>query len=176
MDYRRAYRPGASYFFTAVTERRRPILVTYVDQLRDAVRATRTRYPFAIDAIVVLPDHLHTVWTLPEGDANFSLRWRELKRRFTRVLPLSARGEPSASRARKGEQAVWQRRFWEHLIRDEQDYAAHVDYIHFNPVKHGLVAEPYDWPHSSFHRYVKAGWYPERWHHRLELSDDVGRE
>ncbi|MGO1077045.1 REP-associated tyrosine transposase [Inquilinus sp. CA228] len=176
MDYRRAYRPGATYFFTLVTEARRPILVAHLDSLRDAFRVTRKRHPFEIDAIVVLPDHLHAVWTLPEGDSDFSLRWREIKRRYTQSLPSSAHGARSPSRERKGERAIWQRRFWEHLVRDEDDFAAHVDYVHFNPVKHGLVTEVYDWPHSSFHRYVRLGWYPPRWGSGLNIPETAGRE
>jgi putative transposase len=176
MDYRRAYRPGATYFFTVVTEARRPILVSHIGLLREAFRATQARHPFTIDAIVVLPEHLHAVWTLPDGDGDFSLRWREIKRRFTQGLPSSAHVARSPSRKRQGERSIWQRRFWEHLLRDEQDYAAHVDYVHFNPVKHGLVTEVYDWPHSSFHRYVRLGWSPPRWGAGLGFPETVGRE
>jgi len=119
------------------------------------------RYPFTIEAAVVLPDHLHCLWTLPAGDDDFSTRWRQIKAGFSRALP---RGEPrSLSRQRQGERGVWQRRFWEHRVRDERDFEQHADYIHFNPVKHGLVERPVDWPYSSLHRWVRSGALPRDW-------------
>jgi putative transposase len=133
----------------------------YIDELRRAFRETRKHHPFTADAVVVLPDHLHAIWTLPEGDKDFATRWRLIKSTFSRSLPT---GEPiSASRAAKGERGIWQRRYWEHTIRDESDFARHVDYIHINPVKHGLVTRISDWPYSSFHRMVKSGVYPADW-------------
>ncbi len=117
--------------------------------------------PFTIDAIVILPEHLHAVWTLPAGDNDFALRWRLIKTTFSRNLPHVERR--SASRVAKGERGIWQRRYWEHLIRDEEDFARHVDYIHFNPVKHHRVKNVSDWPHSSFHRYVQDGILPMDW-------------
>ncbi len=129
--------------------------------LRAAFRETRRRHPFTIDAIVVLPDHLHAVWTLPEGDADFATRWRLIKGDFSRRLPDGER--VSASRRQKGERGVWQRRFWEHTLRDEDDFTRRVDYIHFNPVKHGHAVRARDWPYSSFHRMVRLGIYPEDW-------------
>jgi putative transposase len=124
------------------------------------VREQRRR-PFAIDAIVVLPDHLHCIWTLPPGDADFSSRWHEIKARFSARVAL---GEPlSARRCHKGERGIWQRRFWEHGIRDERDFERCADYIHWNPVKHGYARFPLDWPHSSLHRYVERGVYRKDW-------------
>jgi putative transposase len=114
-----------------------------------------------VDAIVVLPDHLHAIWTLPEGDADFAVRWRLIKSAFSRGMPHGER--ISVSRAAKNERGFWQRRYWEHTLRDERDLARHMDYIHFNPVKHGLVARVRDWPYSSFHRMVKLGIYPADW-------------
>jgi putative transposase len=136
-------------------------LTDHIDKLRTAFRETRQHHPFTIDAIVVLPDHLHTIWTLPEGDADFSTRWRLIKSAFSRNLDTPEM--ISQSRAAKGERGIWQRRYWEHTIRDDNDLARHVDYIHINPVKHRLVARVRDWPHSSFHRMVRLGTYPEDW-------------
>jgi putative transposase len=166
-SYRRNFVPGGSYFFTVnLWDRRSGLLTEHVDALRVAFRETRVRHPFAIDAIVILPDHLYAIWTLPEGDADFALRWRLIKGTFSRTLP---RGEAiSQSRAGKGERGIWQRRYWEHTLRNEADPARHVDYIHFNPVKHGHVTRVRDWPHSSFHRMVKLGVYPDDW------AGDVG--
>lgn len=117
--------------------------------------------PFSINTIVVLPEHLHCIWTLPEGDDDFSTRWRLIKDAFSKAIPA---GEArSASRVQKRERGIWQRRFWEHVLRDENDFAIHVDYIHYNPVKHGLVDRPIDWPYSSLHRFVKQGVLPPDW-------------
>jgi putative transposase len=161
-SYRRNFVAGGSYFFTVnLADRRVRLLTDKVDLLRAAFRDTRRRHPFAIDAVAVLPDHLHTIWTLPEGDDNFAIRWQLIKAGFSRGLP---QGEPvSASRLRKRERGIWQRRCWEHTLRDEGDFARHVDYIHFNAVKHGHVERVADWPFSSFHRMVRLGFYPENW-------------
>lgn len=121
------------------------------------------RYPFEIDAIVVLPEHLHCIWTLPEGDADYSTRWRLIKTMFSRRCGDEVRGEVSAARRHKKEQAVWQRRFWEHVIRDQEDWVRHVEYIHYNPVRHGLAKAPKDWEYFSFHRYVQEGKYDLMW-------------
>ncbi len=160
--YRRSRAPGGTFFFTVnLLDRHSDILVQQIDALRDAVRRVRSRAPFRIDAWVVLPDHMHCLWTLPEGDADFPSRWRAIKTAFSKSLPT---GEArSAVMTRRGERGIWQRRYWEHTIRDDRDYAAHVDYVHFNPVKHGLVDHPAQWPHSSFRRYVAAGLYPTEW-------------
>jgi len=110
---------------------------------------------------VVLPDHLHAMWTLPDGNSDFSTRWRLIKTVFARQIPATER--LSAVRKRKGERGIWQRRFWEHAIRDEHDWERHVDYIHFNPVKHGYAKQAIDWPYSSFHRFVREGQYAVDW-------------
>jgi putative transposase len=161
-DYRRNFVAGGSFFFTVnLAERHLRLLTEHIDELRAAFRQTRERHPFTTDAIVVLPDHPHAVWTLPDGDRDFAKRWRLIKSTFSRGF---ATGEPvSASRAAKRERGIWQRRYWEHTIRDESDFGRHIDYVHINPVKHGLVTRVSDWPHSSFHRMVKLGIYPEDW-------------
>ncbi len=161
-NYRRNFISGGCFFFTVnLAVRRLRLLTTHIDLLREAFRDVRRRHPFNIDAIVVLPDHLHAVWTLPEDDANFALRWRLIKTIFSHGLPAGER--ISASRADKAERGIWQRRYWEHTMRDEKDFARHVDYVHFNPVKHGHVKRVSDWPYSSFHRMVKLGIYPRDW-------------
>jgi putative transposase len=161
-NYRRNFVAGASFFFTVnLADRWQRLLTEHIDVLRAAFRDVRRRHPFTIEAIVVLPEHMHAIWTLPEGDADFALRWRLIKSAFARQLP---RGERiSSSRAGKGERGIWQRRYWEHTLRDEMDYVRHADYIHFNPVKHGHVSRVNDWPYSSFHRMVRLGIYPDDW-------------
>ena len=158
-NYRRNIIPGATYFFTVnVADRQSRLVVDQIEALRAAFRATRSRHPYALDAIAVLPDHLHAIWTLPEGDADFAIRWHLIKGSFTRRLPP---GEPvSTSRKSRRERGIWQRRYWEHTIRDNDDFARDLDYIHFNPVKHGHVAHVADWPYPSFHRFVRLGLYP----------------
>jgi putative transposase len=158
-NYRRNFLSGGSFFFTVnLAERRLRLLTAHVGTLRRAFRDVRRRHSFDLQAIVILPDHLHVVWTLPKGDPDFALRWRLIKTIFSHALPLD---EPvSASRAGKGERSIWQRRYWEHTLRDEGDLSRHLDYIHFNPVKHGHVKRVKDWPYSSFHRMVKLGIYP----------------
>jgi putative transposase len=159
--YRRNFVAGGAYFFTAtLVDRQSSALVDHIDALRAAVRTTRDAHPFTIDAVAVLPDHLHIVMTLPAGDADFSNRLSLIKRRFTAAVARTGMRIPRHS---NGEHALWQRRFWEHTIRDDRDFERHVDYIHFNPVKHGLVARVCDWPHSSFHHYVRRGVLPEDW-------------
>lgn len=161
-DYRRNRVPGGTYFFTVnLLERSNTLLVSHVDALRDAVRKVRAARPFHIDAWVVLPDHMHAVWTLPSDDTDYSGRWKAIKIAFAKALPKTEYLSPV--RAAKGERGIWQRRFWEHTIRDEQDYAAHVDYVHINPVKHGLAPRVADWPYSSFHRWVAQGAYSPDW-------------
>ena len=155
VNYRRARISGATFFFTVtLRERSSYALTDHIDALREALRTVKRRRPFRIDALVVLPDHLHTIWTLPDNDGDFSGRWRAIKGGFTRALK---RRSVTLERDRRGEHDLWQRRFWEHMIRDENDFVRHVDYTHYNPVKHGLVARPVDWPWSSIHRYVRHG-------------------
>ncbi|WP_127902535.1 REP-associated tyrosine transposase [Solirhodobacter olei] len=150
--YLRPSQPGARVFFTvALADRGSDLLLRQVDALRDAVRRTRAERPFGIDAWVVLPDHLHCLWSLPEGDADYSRRWQVIKARFSRAMPGVRRRRSHAARREHG---IWQRRFWEHHIRDPADWEVHMRYCWFNPVKHGLVEDPADWPHSSYHRDV----------------------
>ncbi|MGD9846843.1 MAG: transposase [Xanthobacteraceae bacterium] len=168
-NYRRNIVPGGSYFFTVnLADRRSSSLTDNITALRTAFRYARGRHPFTIEAIVVLSDHLHAIWTLPEDDADYSLRWRLIKSTFSRALPNGER--LSKSRLGKGERGIWQRRYWEHTRRDDTDVARHMDYIHFNPVKHGYVARVKDWPYSSFHRMVRMGVYPEDW------AGDAGKD
>jgi putative transposase len=166
MRYRRVSITGATYFFTLVTERRRQLFrePEAVALFLEAVEKVRTRHSFALDAFVVLPDHLHALWTMPEGDANFSTRWRLIKEAFTRAY-MKTHQAPGRNESRrlKGEQAIWQRRFWEHCVRDDADFARHLDYIHLNPVHHGLTTAPRDWPHSSFRIWVEREVYDETW-------------
>src|SRR3989344_4781050 len=173
MRYRRAGVPGASYFFTVnLAERSRRLLVQHVDVLRAVIREVQSRHPFRIDAMVVLPDHLHAIWTLQKNDKDFSTRWMLIKIGFSRRLPAGERR--NRSRAVKGERGIWQRRFWEHLIRDEKDYERHVDYIHYNPVKHGYVTCPADWPHSSIHRFITKGILSPDWEEGDRHETDNG--
>jgi len=162
-DYRRAWHPGGTYFFTVNLLQRsgNDLLVRHIDLLREVVASVRKHHPLIIHAWVVLPDHLHCVIELPEGDADFALRWRLIKMNFSKSLPKTE--SISAVRQRRGERGIWQRRYWEHLIRDERDFQAHVDYVHINPYKHGWVQRVADWPHSTFHRSVDAGIYPADW-------------
>lgn len=162
MRYRRAHIPGACYFFTVnVLDRNSTLLTDHIDVLKGSIRHVKQRHPFRIDAMVVLPEHLHAMWTLPDGDADFSNRWRLIKSAFSRALPKDEHSV--ASRQSKGERGIWQRRFWEHVIRDEDDFANHVDYIHFNPVKHGHVNRPVDWPYSSIHKFIREGVVSHDW-------------
>jgi putative transposase len=159
--YRRNFVPGGTYFFTVTLEdRRSSALVDHAPALRAAFRTARKERPFAIDAIVILPDHLHAILTLPSGDSDFPGRWRRIKGHFSTSL---IRKGATVKRHSNGDNALWQRRFWEHTVRSDDDFARHVDYIHFNPVKHGLVSRVFDWPYSSFHRYVRQGVLPEDW-------------
>lgn len=166
-EYRRAWSPGGTFFFTLVTENRAPILCSELARniLRTALQETRRRWPFVIDAFVLLPDHLHTIWTLPPGDTDFSRRWGFLKKEFTKQWLASggAERDVSMSRSHNRRRGVWQRRFWEHMIRDESDFQGHCDYIHYNPVKHGLAKCPHEWEYSSFHRFVREGIYNGNW-------------
>ncbi|MDD5389159.1 MAG: transposase [Gallionellaceae bacterium] len=178
MRYRRAFIPGGCFFFTVVTEQRRPLFASgaSVEVLRAAFRSVRKRRPFEIDAIVVMPDHLHCIWTLPPEDADFATRWRLIKTWFTKHCDPALRAAPDQVRAKRGELGLWQHRYWEHAIRDEADFTRHVEYIHFNPVKHGHVAAPALWPYSSFHRYVEAGVYAPDWGGEGVALSEVGGE
>jgi putative transposase len=170
VNYRRAYIPGGTWFFTVnlLQRQHNDLLVRKISLLRDTVRAVRTRYPFEIDAWVVLPEHMHAIWTLPPGDADFSTRWRLIKSAFSRGL--SKTEYRSKVRIAANERGIWQRNFWEHAIRDDLDFERHVDYLHFNPVKHGYVSKVRDWPYSSFHLYVKNGIYPDCWGNGMNIE------
>jgi putative transposase len=163
MDYRRVWHKGGIYFFTVNLLQRKgnDLLVRHIQPLREAVKTVKTWHPFDIHGWVVLPEHLHCVIELPPGDADYATRWRLIKVVFSKSLPKV--GRRSAVRVRRGERGIWQRRYWEHLIRDEADYRAHLDYIHYNPVKHGLVKQVRDWPYSTFHYWVRQGVYPLNW-------------
>jgi putative transposase len=165
--FRRAYVSGGTYFFTVVSELRAPILCSDTSRLflRTAISECQRRWPFRIDAMVLLDDHLHALFTLPENDTHYSARWGYIKKEFTKAY-LAAGGKEqtrSESRIRQRRHGVLQRRYWEHAIRDEEDYARHFDYIHYNPVKHEYVESARDWPYSTFHRWVKQGVYPPDW-------------
>ena len=177
-DYRRTKFQGGYYFFTVVTYRRAPFLTEPLARecLRAAWRETRLTRPFDVVALSLLPDHLHCIWKLPDGDGDFSGRWASIKAGFTRrYLSLGGTEAPqSISRRRKRERGIWQRRFWEHQIRDESDLQRHVDYIHYNPVKHGFVDDVELWPWSTYHRYARGGTYLKRhWHDIQEGFGDL---
>jgi putative transposase len=166
--YIRANTPGATYFFTVtLQDRSSRSLVDHIDLLRRSASYVKQRHPFQIDAMVVLPDHLHALWTLPPGDHDFATRWMLLKQWFTKGVAGRASLE---SRGDKGERVLWQRRYWEHQVRDEEDFRRHVDYIHFNPVKHGWAQRAGEWPHSSFHRFVREGKLDADWGQATETG------
>ncbi|HRH80863.1 MAG TPA: transposase [Thiobacillaceae bacterium] len=162
-DYRRAWRPGGTYFFTvnALGRQGNDLLTRNIEWLRTVVRQVKVAHPFRVHGWVVLPDHMHCVIELPPQDTDFATRWRLIKAGFSKGLP--ATETRSAVRLARGERGIWQRRYWEHLIRDARDFEAHLDYVHFNPVKHGHVARVADWPYSTFHQHVAAGRYPADW-------------
>jgi len=161
VNYRRNFVPGGTYFFTATLKNRRSqLLLKHVDLLRQSFYQMKKERNLHVNAIVILPDHIHTVWTLPPGDNDYSNRWKMVKGLFTKSL--KEKGF-SFKHNHKGEHQLWQPRYWEHTITDEQDLENHINYIHFNPVKHGLVKEVKEWPYSSFHRYVNDGRLPNDW-------------
>jgi putative transposase len=166
-NFRRNWVPGGTFFFTVVSAGRAPLFRDESARtlLGASFRRERLSRPFAVDAIVLLPDHLHAIWTLPQGDADFSTRWARIKRSFTRAWVAGGgwEGGVSDSRRRNRRRGVWQRRFWEHVVRDQTDLARHLNYIHYNPIKHGLAECAHAWPWSSFHRLVRAGVYDARW-------------
>ena len=167
-NYRRSRKHGGTFFFTVITYKRQPFLISQEARitLRNAINETRQTLPFIIDAWVLLPDHIHCcIWTLPEGDSNFSKRWGLIKAKFSKQMrsTLFKKQSLTASRDKHRESTIWQRRFWEHTIQDNRDYRTHMDYIHYNPVKHELVQKIQQWPWSTFHRYVRQGMYPADW-------------
>jgi putative transposase len=165
--YRRMHTEGGSYFFTVVSYQRKQILCDKPirDALRDAIKVVQARYPFKIDAWSLMPDHLHCIWTLPEDDADYAKRWSIIKRKVSIVCAHQYKNDACmmASKEKRRESTIWQRRYWEHQIRDQNDFNRHVDYIHYNPVKHGLCEQPVEWPYSTLHREIKAGAYPSDW-------------
>ncbi|KTD22973.1 REP-associated tyrosine transposase [Legionella londiniensis] len=159
--YRRDYTEGAIYFFTLTLHNRRATyLTTYIHLLGKSFRDVRAKYPFSTLAVAILPDHLHIIWQLPDNECNYSMRWRLIKTNFTKSL---LKETIHFKKNKRGEYQLWQSRFWEHRIRDETDLQKHVDYIHYNPVKHGYAAKANQWPHSSIHRYIKEGIIPCDW-------------
>jgi len=161
VNYRRARIPGATYFFTVtLNDRKSDLLAKHISLLRSSFRIVKHERPFRMDAVVVLPEHLHAIWTLPESDDDYPSRWRAIKANFTRSI--KNRGAVPKRNAR-GEYDIWQRRYWEHVIRDDADFERHVNYIHYNPVKHALVKRPIDWRWSSIHRFVRLGLVPATW-------------
>ncbi|MHB9073020.1 MAG: REP-associated tyrosine transposase [Desulfobaccales bacterium] len=171
-DYRRIKVKGGTYFFTVVTFGRQPILINdrVRTALREGIQEVRQSLPFGIEAWVLLPDHLHTIWTLPENDDNFASRWAVIKRSVSRLDNFleGSEGPAIGSHGKRSERRVWQRRFWEHLLRDELDFQRHLDYLHWNPVKHGYVRRVIDWPYSTFHRFVAKGLYAPDWGGTIE--------
>ena len=181
-QYRRLIVPGGTFFFTQVTYQRRHWLCQDIARktLREAILQVQRKYPFTIDAFVLLPNHFHCLWTLPTGDKDYATRMRLIKTYVTKHCgqQLNLTATVSDSRRKRKESNLWQRRFWEHLIRDEEDYNRHLDYIHYNPVKHGLCLAAKDWQYSSFHRYVTQGVYPFNWgiKEAIAFPDDFGGE
>jgi putative transposase len=178
MRYRRITAPGGTYFFTLVTFQRSPIFDEEhaINLLVEAFRSVLHKHPFTIEAAVVLPDHLHMIWRLPENDSDYPTRLRLIKSHFTRHWEECQEIPTTASRQLKGEQAVWQRRYWEHLIRDDRDWQRHLEYIHYNPVKHRLVCAPVEWKYSSFHSFVKQGLYQSDWGSGDMMKIELGVE
>jgi putative transposase len=181
-NYRRQRVTGGVYFLTQVTYGRQRWLCDDLARLalRGAIKKVRQKYPFAIEAFVLLPDHFHCIWRLPDDDGDFSVRMRLIKSDVTRQIgdQLRLEVEGSVSRERRRERNLWQRRFWEHRVRDDREFAAYCDYIHFNPVKHGLCDSPLDWEWSSVHRFVREGIYPPGWGGRSRggIAIDVGQD
>lgn len=177
MHYRRVYIEGGCYFFTVVTKKRRKIFFDdNVKRLRAAFKSVMQKRPFVINAAVILPDHLHFIWTLPEHDSDYSTRWRLIKSVFTKQYPDKFTVQ-NANRKKKKQQEIWQYRGWEHCLCDELDIQRHIDYIHYNPVKHGLVKRASDWQYSSIHQYIKSGALDEHWGEgEMDFADDVGSE
>ncbi|WP_303902834.1 REP-associated tyrosine transposase [Thiohalomonas denitrificans] len=172
-NYRRNRVMGGTYFFTVnLYDRTSRLLIDEIDRFRAAVRYARHNHPFRIDAWVVLPEHMHAVWTLPTGDADFATRWSLIKATFSRSIP--KRETVSVSRAGKEERGIWQRRYWEHTIRDEEDFRRCVDYVHINPLKHDWVKRVADWPFSTFHQHVRQGSYPPDWGTDTDVKGDFG--
>jgi putative transposase len=179
MECRRSHIKGGRFFFTVVTYKREKLFCSAknVDLIRESMRYVKQRHPFTIEAFVLLPEHIHCIWTLPQDDHDFSTRWRLIKSFFSRNCEHQHK-ELKSSQIRKKEQGIWQPRFWEHFIRDEKDFISHVEYIHYNPVKQGLVKAPKDWKYSSFHRYAEKGIYEREWgaYNSIRFASIIGME
>jgi len=173
--YRRDRTFGATYFFTVNTHRRQPLLTTdpFYQALKSSIKEVKTKYPFKIEAFVLLPDHLHCIWKMPENDADYNMRWSLIKRKVSQRCREYLHDQKSDSMKKRQEIGLWQRRFWEHRIRDDEDFETHVNYIHYNPVKHGYVKYVIDWPYSSFHMFVKQGVLSCDWASSVEFNGDV---
>ena len=172
--YRRTAQPGGTWFFTVNCANRttNACLIENILHLRQAFKVVMSRHPFVLDAIVILPDHLHCLWTLPQGDTDYITRWRLIKSNFSRSIPQTELR--NRTNVKRGERGIWQRRYWEHLIRNNEDYQRHVDYIHWNPVKHGHVQKVADWPWSSFRKFVAQGVYSPDWAYQKAFSGTFG--
>ena len=169
MQYRRSDVAGGTFFFTVnLANRSSQFLTDRIDLLRHSIRKVKQAHPFDIVAMVVLPDHLHAVWKMPDGDNDYPLRWSLIKAGFSRVLDKTE--HISKARRRKRERGIWQRRYWEHQLRSDTDLVRHVDYIHINPVKHGYVNAPAEWPYTSLHRYIQRGLLPSDWAVSMDLN------
>jgi len=181
-QYRRSYIPGGTYFFTIVTYNRQPILTSPVSRrlLRDAWLTIQATHPFTLVACCLLPEHIHCIWTLPENDSDYSIRWQGIKGLFSKRYKknMNFHAEISYSQKKKREAGIWQRRFWEHTLVEQEDFNTHVNYIHYNPVKHNLVKHVRDWPWSTFHSFVEKGIYDIEWgsgmSERFSEMKDVG--
>ena len=173
MQYRRSSVKGGTYFFTVnLANRQSTLLIDEAKRLGNVMRQVKKQHPFHLDAIVVLPEHLHALWTLPDNDSDYATRWMLIKSGFSRQL--AKEEKCNSSRRKKGERGIWQRRYWEHMIRDEQDYERHVEYIHYNPVKHGHVEQASDWQYSSIHKYISKGIVEKDWGGRLDSLQESG--
>jgi len=174
--YRKIKQPGATFFFTLATYQRRKILdkAPYYQALKSAISAVRKTHPFTIEAFVLLPDHLHCIWTMPSNDCDYAIRWGLIKNQVSRQEKALTKTAMIGQSRISEESGFWERRVWKHQIGDDKDYAVHVDYIHWNPVKHGYVSKVNHWPYSSFHKFVKKGVYPPDWsgmpNEELEMS------
>lgn len=174
MHYRRADVAGGTYFFTVnLANRESDLLMRHIDGLREVMNKVKQAHPFVIEAMVVLPEHLHAIWRLPHDDVAYPMRWSLIKAGFSRRIEKNE--YIRASLVAKRERGIWQRRYWEHCIRDEKDFERHVDYIHHNPVKHGYVSRAIDWPYSTVHKYVERGILPSDWGNNI-LNIDAGGE
>ncbi|MDX1811665.1 MAG: transposase [Gammaproteobacteria bacterium] len=162
-EYRRVWIPGGTYFFTVNLHERKNnnLLIQQIDLLREVIQRVKSKHPFTIHGWVVLPEHFHCILSLPENDSDFATRLRLIKSGFSKLVPNNE--QLSESRLKRGERGIWQRRYWDRMIRDQADFNAHMDYIHINPVKHGLVNRVQDWPYSTFHKLVEQGVYELDW-------------